>query len=231
VERRPFVIGCSDCDLVSEASAFKGRPETLREEIANSISHGIACLATLIGAPFLILHAVRDGGVSRILGVCVFVVSVFLLYLASTLYHALPRGWWKHILRRFEHAVIYVLIAGTYTPFTLGILRGPWGWTLFGVIWALALAGIALKSVGGVRFPRAAMVLYLSMGWVVIVAVRPLWQRMPHEGVWWIVAGGLAYTIGTIFYASHRRYSHFIWHLFVMAGTALHFYAIWEFAA
>jgi hemolysin III len=226
-----FVLGCADCDLVSETSALAERPQTLAEEIANALSHGFGFLAALIGTPFLVSHAVRDGGTGRIVGVSIFAAAILLLYLTSTLYHALPRGRAKHVLRRVEHGIIYLLIAGTYTPFTLGVLRGAWGWTLFGLIWALAAVGITLKSIGGTRFPRASMMLYLSMGWVVVIAIRPLWVRMPHEGLLWILLGGLAYTFGTVFYAARRPFSHLIWHLFVMAGTAFHFYAVWAFAA
>ena len=131
-----------------------------------------------------------------------------------------------------DHGAIYLLIAGTYTPFTLGVLRGPWGWTLFGCIWALAVAGIVYKAVGGVRHPRLSAGLYLAMGWLVLVAAKPLWHAMPGWGLFWLAAGGVAYTAGVGFFAATRlRYAHFVWHLFVLAGTACHFIAVLRYAA
>ena len=163
----------------------------------------------------------------------VFSATMILLYVTSTLYHALPRGRAKHTFRIIEHIAFFFLIAGSYPPFTLGVLRGVWGWTLFGLIWALTLAGALLKILGGVRYPITSNVLYVLMGWVVLIAARPLWLRMPHVGFVWIFLGGLAYTGGLIFYAIdyRMRYSHFIWHLFVLAGTTLHFLALHWYAA
>jgi hemolysin III len=153
--------------------------------------------------------------------------------LTSTLYHAFRQGPLKHRFRIIEHIAIFFLIAGTYTPFTLGVLRGPWGWTLFGIIWGLTLAGLLLKIFAGVRYPVVSAILCLLMGWVVLVAVRPLWQLMPHMGFAWLLLGGLAYTAGVVFYSIDHRmpYSHFIWHLFVMAGTLCHSLAIYWYAA
>jgi hemolysin III len=165
-------------------------------------------------------------------GTSVFAATLVLLYSASTLYHALPRGGAKHVFRLIEHSAIYLLIAGTYTPFTLGALRGPWGWTLIALVWALALAGVLLKSVGGVRHPIVSMVLYLGMGWLMVVAARPLWLRVPHVGLIWLLAGGVAYTAGVVFYGAKRiRYGHFVWHLFVLAGTGCHVVAVRFYAA
>jgi hemolysin III len=226
-----LVIGRQDADIAKRAPADIERIETLGEEIANSISHGVGLIAALIATPFLIAHAVRDGGPATIVGACVFAATLILLYLTSTLYHALPRGDTKHLFRLIEHAAIFLLIAGTYTPFTLGVLRGPWGWTLFGLIWAMALSGITLKIVGGVRYPNLSTLLYLAMGWLVLIAVRPLYLRMPHAGFLWIVYGGIAYTAGVAFYSANWRYSHFVWHLFVLAGTTFHFLAVFWYAA
>lgn len=171
-------------------------------------------------------------GAAAIVGTGIFAATVALLYLTSTLYHALPPGRAKRVFRILDHGAIYLLIAGTYTPFTLGVLRGPWGWTLLGLIWALALAGIVLKSVGGVRLPRLSTSLYLAMGWLVLVAAKPLWQAMPASGLFWLIAGGVAYTAGVAFYVARRlRYAHFVWHLFVLAGTACHFVAVLRYAA
>ena len=155
-----------------------------------------------------------------------------LLYLTSTLYHALTPGRAKQVFQVLDHGAIYLLIAGTYTPFTLGVLRGPWGWTLFGLIWGLALVGIILKAMGGIRFPRLSIGLYLGMGWLAVVAAQPLWMRLPGWGLFWLAAGGLAYTAGVGFYAASRlRYRHFVWHLFVLAGTACHVVAVSLYAA
>jgi hemolysin III len=155
-----------------------------------------------------------------------------LAYASSTLYHAIPAPRAKEVLRIIDHGSIFLLIAGTYTPFTLGVLRGGWGWTLFGLIWSLALAGLILKALGGVRFRRLSVVVYLAMGWLVLVAIGPLVERMAPAGVAWLVAGGVCYTVGVIFYAlDGRRFMHFVWHLFVLAGTACHFVAVMGYAA
>jgi len=208
------------------------RGQSLGEELANSISHGIGLAAALVATPFLIGHAVQRGSAAFVVGTSVFAATMVLLYLASTLYHALPRGKAKHVFRIIEHSAIYLLIAGTYTPFTLGVLRGAWGWTLIVLIWILAAAGVLLKSVGGVRHPILSMVLYLGMGWLMVVAVRPLWLRVPLSGLGWLLLGGLAYTAGVAFYGAKRiRYGHFVWHLFVLAGTTCHFIAVRFYAA
>jgi hemolysin III len=179
-----------------------------------------------------VLSAVRRGGAADIVGASVFAATIVLLYLTSTLYHALPRNRAKRVFRVLDHGAIFLLIAGTYTPFTLGVLRGTWGWTLLGLVWGLAAAGVTLKAVGGVRYPVVSTCLYLGMGWLVIIAARPLWLRMPPSGLLWLVAGGLAYTAGVAFFAAERiRYSHLIWHLFVLAGTACHFIAVLRYAA
>lgn len=208
------------------------RLQTFGEEVANSVSHGVGLLLALGFAPWLLSHAARSGGTTAVAGAAIFTATVALLYTASTLYHAWPRGPIKRRLRVLEHIVIYILIAGTYTPFTLGVLKGPWGWSLFGIIWFLSLTGLLLKVFAGVGYPKTAMTLYLLMGWVVVVAIRPMWLRMDHAGLWWILAGGLAYSGGVLFYAfDHKmRYSHFVWHLFVMAGTMCHFVAIFNYA-
>jgi len=162
----------------------------------------------------------------------VFAASMVLLYLASTLYHAIPHSRAKRVFKTLDHAAIYLLIAGTYTPFTLGVLRGAWGWTLFGLIWGLALTGVVLKLAGGLRRPWMSTGLYVAMGWLVLVAIKPLWEAMPPWGMFWLVAGGVAYTGGVAFYAAdHKPYAHFVWHLFVVAGTACHYVAVLWFSA
>ena len=215
-----------------ETPASQGRAQSRGEEVANSVSHGVGLLAGLVAAPVLMLSAVRHGGAARIAGASVFAVAMVLLYLTSTLYHALPGSRAKQLFRLLDHASIYVMIAGTYTPITLSVLGGTWGWTLFGIVWGLALGGIVLTMAGGVRYPKLRISLYLAMGWLIVVAVKPLWLRMPSEGLLWLSAGGLAYTVGVVFYAAKRvRYGHFVWHLFVIAGTACHFIAVLRFAA
>src|SRR5258708_9998487 len=163
------------------------------EEIANTISHGIGLALAMAATPILITAAVRGRSVWSLIGASVFAGAMLSLYFASTLYHALRHDKAKRFFRTLDHGAIFLLIAGTYTPFTLGVLRGPWGWTLFGLIWALALAGVILKLTRGVRHPIISTTLYLLMGWVVLIAVRPLWVQMPHMGFVWIILGGLAY--------------------------------------
>jgi len=197
------------------------------EEIANSVSHGLGLLAAALVAPVLIVAAVRRGNPTLIVGCSIFAASVVLMYLSSTLYHALPEGRAKRVFRVLDHGAIYLLIAGTYTPFTLGVLGGVWGWSLFGMVWALALFGIVTKSVGRAWHPFLSTVLYLIMGWLAIIAVKPLWAQLPRASIAWIAAGGVAYTAGVGFYAAGRlRYSHFIWHLFVVLGTTCHILAV-----
>ncbi len=208
------------------------RPQSPGEEIANSVSHGVGLLAAVVAGPVLVVDAVQRGGATGVIGASVFAATVGLLYLASVLYHALPPNRAKRVFQVLDHSAIFLLIAGTYTPFTLGVLHGAWGWSLFGLVWSLALAGILLQATRGVRYPRFSLGLYLAMGWVFLIALKPLWLLMPAEGLFWLLSGGIAYTAGVAFYAAERvRYSHFIWHLFVLAGTACHFIAVLCYAA
>jgi hemolysin III len=214
-----------------KAQASHERTQSPGEEIANSVSHGVGFLTAVSSAPVLVLSAVRHGGVARIVGASVFAATMVLLYLTSTLYHALPRNRAKRVFQVLDHAAIFLMIAGTYTPFTLGVLRGTWGWTLFGLVWGLALAGVVLTAAGGLRYPKIRTGLYLAMGWLILIAIKPLWLRVPSWGLFWLLAGGAAYTVGVVFYAAKRvRYSHFVWHLFVIMGTACHFIAVLRFA-
>jgi hemolysin III len=206
------------------------RPQTSGEELANSLSHGIGLLAAAAALPVLVRGALPHGPAATV-GAAIFGATMALLYLTSTLYHALSPRRAKRVLRAFDHGAIYLLIAGTYTPFTLGVLRGPWGWTLFGLVWGLAAAGIFLKAKGELRHPWVSTGLYLAMGWLVVIAARPLWLHVPGWGLFWLAAGGVAYTAGVGFYAaSHRPYRHFVWHLFVLAGTGCHFVAVLHYA-
>jgi hemolysin III len=217
---------------MSDIISTNGRLPSLGEEIANSVSHGVGVLAALAATPFLVLAAARRGGALAIVGASVFAGTTVFLYLVSTLYHALPRNRAKRVFRVIDHSAIFLLIAGTYTPFTLGALRGAWGWTLFGVVWGLTVLGVTLKSVGGIRYPRLSTTLYLGMGWLALIAIRPLWGHLPAAGWLWLIAGGLAYTAGIAFYAAERvRYGHAVWHLFVLLGTVCHFFAVLWYAA
>ena len=209
------------------------RVQSRGEEFANSISHGFGLIAAVVATPFLIRHAVRHGDAWFVVGASIFAATMVLLYLASTLYHALPIGRAKRVFRVIEHSAIFLLIAGTYTPFTLGVLRGAWGWTLFGLVWSIALAGVTLKALNRMSHPILSTGLYLLMGWLIVIAAHPLSERVPTSGLLWLVAGGLAYTAGVVFFAfdSRLRYGHFIWHLFVMTGTACHYFAVLWYAA
>jgi hemolysin III len=208
------------------------RDQTLGEEIANSVSHGVGLAAVLVTAPLLIAHAAHVGTTRFVVGVSIFIGSAAFLYLASCLYHALPLGRAKEVFRIIEHSAIFVLIAGTYTPFMLGALHGTWGWTLVSLIWVLAVLGVLLKTRSTKTHPLLSLALYLGMGWLLVVAIRPLVAHVPRDGIALILAGGIAYTVGTAFFAAERlRYGHFIWHLFVLAGTTCHFLAVWAYAA
>ena len=216
----------------AHVAGLNRRPQSPGEEVANSVSHGLGFLAAVAAAPVLIVNAARHGAAADVVGASIFVTTVGLLYLASVLYHALPPNRAKRLFQVIDHGAIFLLIAGTYTPFTLGVLNGAWGWSLLGVVWGLALAGVVLKMTSGVRYQRLSLALYLGMGWVALVAVGPLWRLMPAEGLLWLLAGGIAYTGGVAFYCTDRlRYSHFVWHLFVLTGTACHFIAVLRYAA
>ena len=207
------------------------RVQSRREEIANSASHAVALLAAVTLCPVLVVSALQHDGAAGVVGASIFAFTMVLLYSTSTLYHILPRNKAKEVFHVLVHSAIFLLIAGSYKPFKLGVLRGAWGWTLFGLVWGIALVGVVLKAVGGVRCQRLSLVLYLAMGWLVIVAAKPLWLIVPRWGLLWLLAGGLAYTGGVGFYAAKQiRYAHFVWHLFVMAGTTCHFMAVLKYA-
>jgi hemolysin III len=219
--------------LVSSPQTAREREQTRGEELANSISHGAGLVAATVATPFLIVHAVQLGNARYLVGASIFAATMVLLYLASTLYHALPPGRAKHVFRIIEHSAIFLLIAGTYTPFTLGVLYGAWGWTLLGLVWGLAVIGVALKVLHRMFHPIISTALYLLMGWSILIAVDPLFNLVPLAGLVWLVAGGLAYTAGVAFFATDARlrYGHFIWHLFVLTGTTCHYFAVLWYAA
>jgi hemolysin III len=204
------------------------RDQSVNEEVANSLSHGLGLIAAIIGTTFLINHAVKNGDVNFIVGASVFSATMILLYSASMVYHLLPTGKMKSLFNILDHSIIFLLIAGTYTPFTLGVLHGAWGWTLFGVIWGLAFIGVVLKALKKASNPMFSNGLYLLMGWIVLIAIVPLTERMNMNGLLWLLIGGMFYTVGIIFYItdSKIKFGHFIWHLFVIAGTACHYFAV-----
>jgi hemolysin III len=207
------------------------RPQSFGEEIANAVSHGVGLVVAVVALPFVIVSAAHRGGSTAAIGASIFASTVVLLYLSSTLYHALPGRRTKRVFRVLDHCAIFLLIAGTYTPFTLGVLRGAWGWTLLAVVWTLAAGGIVAKSVMGIRYPWLSTALYITMGWLVLLAIGPLWMRLPPGGWTWLAAGGLAYTAGVAFFATdHLPFRHFVWHVFVLAGTICHAVAVWRYA-
>ena len=214
--------------MSSTPSRSIAKSYTRGEEIANTASHGLGLLLAICGLPFLTSHAHHTGGTSAVVGAAVFGGSAILLYLASTLYHATTNPRFKAFFRLMDHACIYLLIAGTYTPIALGVLKGGWGWTVLGTIWTLALGGLMFKAFAGHRYPRVSTFIYLAMGWLALVIIHPLWKNMAPAGLTWLFGGGLAYSFGVIFYVldGKVRFSHFIWHMFVLGGTTCHFFAV-----
>ena len=211
--------------------AAKARVQTVGEEVANSVSHGIGLLGAITATPFLVAAAMNRGTVASVVGVSIFAATMMLMYLTSTLYHAVPNPRAKQVLRILDHNAIFLLIAGTYTPILLGVMYGTWGWVLFGLVWGLALAGIILKTASGHKYHHVSMIIYVAMGWIVVIATKPLIEAMPPWGIFWLVLGGWFYTGGIVFYRNERmRYAHTIWHLFVLAGTVSHFIAIIGYA-
>lgn len=203
------------------------------EELANSLTHGLGLLASIVSFPVLVFAMVPKRDPLMVVAVSVFAASLIALYGASTVYHALPQSETKLFFRKIDHVAIYLLIAGTYTPFALGVLRGPLGWTLFGVIWALAALGVVFKtSKLGFRYPRASTIIYVGMGWLAILAVKPFIAAMPIKGIVWLFAGGLCYTGGVVFYVWEKlKYGHAVWHLFVLGGSTCHFIAVLLYSA
>jgi hemolysin III len=212
-------------NVVSDFYALPSRMESAGEELANIISHGIGFVAALIGAPILLLAVFGRSSPGFFIGT--------ILYLSSTLYHAWPSTRGKSLWRVIDHSAIFLLIAGTYTPFGLGPLRASGGLVMLAAVWPLAIFGVAMKATRGTwRHPKLSMSLYLGTGWLGLVVIRPLALAIPPSALLWLVAGGIAYTTGTLFFVNKRlRYSHFIWHLFVLAGTSCHFIAVISCAA
>lgn len=209
------------------------RNQTAAEEFANSLSHGLGSIAALVVAAWLLLPTARQGSMATYLGTLVFAVTMIALYLVSALYHGFPPGRLKNLFLKLDYSAIYLFIAGTYTPFTLGVLRDTGGWIVCVVIWSLAVLGVVLKTSNRLNHPVLSTGLYLVMGWLVLLTGGAMIERISTSGVTWLVAGGLAYTVGVIFYATDTRlrFGHLVWHLFVMAGTACHVCAVLWHAA
>jgi hemolysin III len=210
------------------------RDQTLGEETANALSHGAGFLLALASLPILVHQTALKGDAMNVVAASLFSGTAIVLYLVSTLYHAWPPGRAKAWFNRFDHASIYLFIAGSYMPFLFGVLRGAWGWSLFGVVWAAAALGVAAKLFDRLKHPLWSTGLYVAMGWVALVAVAPLVQGMSASGLTWLVAGGLSYTAGAVVFLcdSRWRYAHFVWHLFVLGGSTCHFFAaLWHASA
>ncbi len=200
---------------------------SMGEEIANSITHGIGMVLAIAALVILTAFAGIYGNAWHIISVSIYGTTLVLLYTASTLYHSIQHPRTKSILQVLDHSAIYLLIAGTYTPFTLVSLRGPWGWWLFGVIWGFAVLGLVFQLSPMRRWSAVSLCLYIGMGWVVVVAIKPLIISVAFGGIVFLVLGGLAYTAGVLFYCWEKlKYHHAIWHLFVLAGSILHFFAV-----
>ncbi len=201
--------------------------DSVGEIIANSVTHGIGSVLSVTGAIVLIALAAARGSAWHVVSCAVYGATLVLLYVSSTLYHALPSRRVKHLFRIFDHSSIYLLIAGTYTPFTLVSLRGGWGWALFGSVWCLAVCGVVFKSLWVDLFPVMSAAVYIAMGWLVVLGIKPLLAAVSWKGLLWLLAGGLFYTTGVFFFASDKlRYSHAIWHVFVLAGSICHYCAV-----
>ena len=212
---------------MKKVSQAQDKHYTVLEEILNSVTHGIGAGLSMVGLVWLIVRAVRIGDTLSIVSVIVFGCSLMLLYLASTLYHAIPCINVKRVFRIFDHCAIYLLIAGTYTPFLLVSMRGPVGWTFFGILWGIACVGCAFKAFFIGRFDRLSTAMYVAMGWIALVAIKPAITYIPLGALAMMAVGGLAYTFGVFFYANSRiPFNHAIWHCFVMAGSVIHFFAI-----
>lgn len=198
------------------------------EELANRLTHGVGVLLGVAGLVLMVVASARHGDVWHVVSTAIFGATLVLLYAASTAYHSVAGEKIRRLMRKVDHAAIFLLIAGTYTPFVLVTLRGPWGWSLFGVIWGLAVVGVTMKFWFAGRFKLVSTLIYLAMGWLVLIAIKPLMAALPAGGMKFLVAGGLCYTGGAAFYLWKRLpYHHAIWHLFVLAGSMCHWAAVY----
>ena len=203
------------------------RELTLKEEIFNSITHGIGTILSIAALVTLVILAVMKGDAWHVVSFTIYGSTLILLYLSSTLYHSFTNEKIKNLFARFDHAAIFLLIAGTYTPFLLTVLRGTLGWTLFGIIWGVAIAGVVIRSIYLTRFRKLMVALYLAMGWMFVVAVGPMIKNLPLTSIIFLFLGGIFYSVGVVFYMwRNLKYGHGIWHLFVLAGSIMHFFAV-----
>lgn len=203
------------------------RKLTIGEEIFNSITHGIGTLLSIAALILLIVFTAIKGNAWHVVSFTIFGSTLVLLYLASTLYHSFTKEKVKNLFARFDHAAIFLLIAGTYTPFLLTAIRGTFGWTLFGIVWAVAIAGVVIRSIYLTRFRKLMVGLYLAMGWMFVVAIGPMMKNLPGISLLFLLLGGIFYSIGVVFYSWRSlKYGHGIWHLFVLAGSIMHFFAV-----
>ncbi len=218
---------------MSTAADGAGREQTRGEELANSLIHGAVLIAAITATPFLIIAAARQGDPLYVAGASMFCAAMILLYAASTVYHALPVGRVKRLFLVLDHSAIFVLIAGTYSPFTLGVLRDAGGLLLFAIVWAAALVGITLRALDRGTHPFVTTVLYVVMGWAVLLELESLLAAVSPPGLAWLIAGGGLYTLGIVFFATDERirYGHAIWHGFVGGGTACHYLAVLGYSA
>ncbi len=196
------------------------------EELAHSLTHGAGLLLGIAALVLMIVFAAQKGSAIRVVSSTVYGVTLVVLYASSTFYHALPSGRGKRVFGILDHAAIFLLIAGTYTPFALVTLAGGWGWSLFAVIWGLAIGGIVLEAVSRGRMRRVQLLLYLVMGWGIVAAARPLVRELATGGLALLLAGGLAYTLGVVFFVWRRPFHHAVWHVFVLSGSICHFFAV-----
>jgi hemolysin III len=209
------------------------RPQTRGEEWANSLSHGAGFLIGIVGLVLIVIDGKPASTVADIVGLIVYAVTMSVLYMTSAIYHALADGRAKRVFMKLDYCAIYLFIAGTYTPFALGALRGDWGWSLLVAVWTLAVIGVLMRGLDVLSHPYITTGLYLFMGWLVLFAIRPLLAHVPPAGIAWLIAGGVAYTIGVIFYLldSRFKFAHLVWHVFVLIGSICHFAAVVGYAS
>ncbi len=200
---------------------------SIGEEIAHTVTHGIGILFSIAGLAVVVAFSSLNGDAWHITSTSIYGTTLILLYTASSLYHGIPYSRAKQLLRKFDHTAIFLLIAGTYTPFTLVNLRGPWGWSLFGLVWGIAIIGVVLELICSKRYKRLSISLYLGLGWLILIAIKPMLATVETGGLVLLLAGGLCYSLGVIFYVWKKlKYHHAIWHLFVLAGSAIHFFSV-----
>lgn len=209
------------------AEKIKEKSTSVREEIANAITHGVGALLAIAGLVVLVVLAAMRGNVWHVVSFSIFGATLVLLYFASTLYHSLTFTRARGLFHKFDHISIYLLIAGTYTPFCLTALRGWIGWTVFGIVWTCAIIGAVIKAISIGSKVRLSTILYVMMGWVILIAIKPLYEAMSFNGFIFLIAGGVSYTLGTFFFLRDQvKYNHSVWHVFVLGGSVLHFFAV-----